>query len=44
MSYDAGLRESLLSAGMNRKDDGDLGGYGVNGAEKFGEFFCGVDV
>ncbi len=44
MGLDAGLRDALLSTGMNRKDDRNLGSDGVNGVEEVGEFFCGIDV
>jgi len=44
MSLDAGLQQALLGTRMDRENDRDLGGDGVNGAKEFGKFFGGVDV
>ena len=44
MGFDAGLGEPLLGAGMNGKDDWNLGSDGVYGAEELDEFFDGVNV
>lgn len=41
---DAGLSEALAGARMDRKDDGDLRGDGIDGTEEFIEFGCGVNV
>jgi hypothetical protein len=44
MGFDAGLGEPLLGAGMNGKDDWNLGSDGIYGAEELDEFFDGVNV
>src|SRR5690242_7309110 len=44
MSLDAGLQQALLGTRMDRENDRNLGGDGVDGAEEFGEFFGGIDV
>ena len=40
----AGLREALARTGMDRKNDGDFGGDGINGAEEFVELIGGIDI
>jgi len=44
MGLDACLCEALLGSRMNGKNDRDLGSYGVNCSEEFGEFFGRVDI
>ena len=41
---DAALCQTLLRAGMHRKNDRHFGGNGVDRSEKLTELFCRIDI